>query len=67
MIFFFVVNWFEFEDNFLVIFYVKYILQLWFFEEILLMNDVLVWKMLSDEECWMYIYVLVGLNVLDIL
>ncbi len=60
-------NWSEPEDSFSATFYAKYTSQLWFPEEIPLTNDALVWKTLSDEECWTYIHASAGLNALDTL
>ncbi len=60
-------NWSDPEDDFSVTFYEKYTSQLWFPEEIPLVNDALVWKSLSEGERWAYTHASAGLNVLDTL
>ncbi len=60
-------NWSDPEDDFSVTFYEKYTSQLWFPEEIPLVNDALVWKSLSETERWTYTHASAGLNALDTL
>lgn len=60
-------NWSDPEDDFSVTFYEKYTSQLWFPEEIPLVNDALVWKSLSERERWTYTRASAGLNALDTL
>ncbi len=60
-------NWSDPEDSFSVTFYEKYTSQLWFPEEIALVNDALVWNSLGELERLTHIRASAGLNALDTL
>ena len=58
-------NWSEPSDGFTSMFYEKYRSQIWFSEEIALVQDMLDWKAMSEQERETYIRFSAGLNLLD--